>query len=297
MISPARLYYHLAAHGPTHMLLRLAAGTLRRLGYLRDPLLPIDALSLKTPALRAASHLWRRIHWSSGDGMMPPHQLLAIYRLAAELTGPGDVVELGSWTGLTTCYLGTACRLRGSGRTWGVDTFEGTKEGDGPYASIAKFEDSSTLTAFRTRVEKAGLTDVIEPLVGYTNEVASRYPGGPIRMLFIDADHSYEGVRSDFELWAPYVVPDGLIVFHDYSLPAFGVSRFVDNEVVTLPWIDASPGLVTENVFAVRKRASGPVVAPPTRQPSVPVSSPVEKLPPVADRVAAEALSSSGDPR
>jgi predicted O-methyltransferase YrrM len=37
----------------------------------------------------------------------------------------------------------------------------------------------------------------------------------PLDLLFIDGDHSYEGVRSDYEMYSPLVRPDGLIVFHD----------------------------------------------------------------------------------
>ncbi|TFF99080.1 MAG: class I SAM-dependent methyltransferase [Promethearchaeota archaeon] len=36
-----------------------------------------------------------------------------------------------------------------------------------------------------------------------------------IDVLFIDGDHSYEGVKQDFEMYAPLVKKNGLIVFHD----------------------------------------------------------------------------------
>lgn len=36
-----------------------------------------------------------------------------------------------------------------------------------------------------------------------------------IDFLFIDGDHSYEGVRGDFNLWGPKVKKGGMIVFHD----------------------------------------------------------------------------------
>lgn len=38
---------------------------------------------------------------------------------------------------------------------------------------------------------------------------------GPLDFAFIDGDHSYDGVRSDFELWSPLVRPGGLVAFHD----------------------------------------------------------------------------------
>jgi cephalosporin hydroxylase len=37
----------------------------------------------------------------------------------------------------------------------------------------------------------------------------------PVTFLFIDADHSYNGIWTDFALWSPLVVPGGVIAFHD----------------------------------------------------------------------------------
>lgn len=39
--------------------------------------------------------------------------------------------------------------------------------------------------------------------------------GRPLDLLFIDGDHAYDGVRSDFEMYAPFVRPGGLVAFHD----------------------------------------------------------------------------------
>jgi len=36
-----------------------------------------------------------------------------------------------------------------------------------------------------------------------------------IDVLFLDGDHSYEGVKQDFEMYAPLVKKNGIIVFHD----------------------------------------------------------------------------------
>src|SRR5581483_9695603 len=43
--------------------------------------------------------------------------------------------------------------------------------------------------------------------------------GGWFDFLFIDGDHSYAGVKQDFEMYGPLVRPGGLIAFHDI-LPA-----------------------------------------------------------------------------
>jgi hypothetical protein len=41
---------------------------------------------------------------------------------------------------------------------------------------------------------------------------------GPIDLLFIDGDHSFAGVRRDFDTLAPLVKPGGTIAFHDHSM-------------------------------------------------------------------------------
>ncbi|MFQ5414185.1 MAG: class I SAM-dependent methyltransferase, partial [Phycisphaerae bacterium] len=204
------------------------------------------------------------------------------YRMAATAPVPGDIVELGSWIGLTTCYLATACVVTGEGRVHAVDTFEGTREDGGRYPSISKFGDT-TLPEFKRRIRRAGLAEHIDILKGLTTDAVHAYRGRRIRMLLIDADHAYDGVRTDFEDWSPLVAPGGLIVFHDYLMP--DVARFVDNVVAARTDIAMTPGLVDPNVMAVTKRASvAPVSASASRthaispatstQGGVPVSAP-----------------------
>ncbi len=41
--------------------------------------------------------------------------------------------------------------------------------------------------------------------------------GSSIDFLFIDGDHSYKGVRRDFELYSELVAKDGLIALHDIA--------------------------------------------------------------------------------
>lgn len=42
--------------------------------------------------------------------------------------------------------------------------------------------------------------------------------GRTVDLLVIDGDHSYGGVRSDFEMYAPLVAPGGLIALHDVAI-------------------------------------------------------------------------------
>jgi predicted O-methyltransferase YrrM len=54
--------------------------------------------------------------------------------------------------------------------------------------------------------------------------------GKKIDLLFIDGDHTYAGVKQDFELYSPLVAKDGLIALHDIApredLPRIEVWKF-----------------------------------------------------------------------
>lgn len=49
-----------------------------------------------------------------------------------------------------------------------------------------------------------------------------------IDLLHIDADHSYEAVKRDFELWAPLVREGGVVLFHDIQSHEATVGRFFE---------------------------------------------------------------------
>lgn len=55
--------------------------------------------------------------------------------------------------------------------------------------------------------------------------------------LFIDGDHTYEGVRQDYEMYSPLVRPDGLIVFHDIRTvrEGCGVQQFWEELKQNIP--------------------------------------------------------------
>jgi cephalosporin hydroxylase len=62
------------------------------------------------------------------------------------------------------------------------------------------------------------------------DRVVAALSGQGLDFLFLDADHSYEGVKKDFELYAPLVQKGGIIALHDIAehppTSACEVSRF-----------------------------------------------------------------------
>lgn len=58
-----------------------------------------------------------------------------------------------------------------------------------------------------------------------TNEACYRVEDGSLGFVFIDADHSYESVMEDLELWVPKVKAGGMVSGHDTHFP--GVYRAI----------------------------------------------------------------------
>lgn len=69
--------------------------------------------------------------------------------------------------------------------------------------------------------------------------VRATLAGRPLDLLYLDGDHSFEGVAADFRLYAPLVRAGGLVVLHDI-VPDFraryGVETSSDTGGVPLFW-------------------------------------------------------------
>jgi predicted O-methyltransferase YrrM len=51
-------------------------------------------------------------------------------------------------------------------------------------------------------------------------------------IIFIDADHSYEGVKKDTMNYLPLLKQDGLIIFHDVAEEPCGIHKWLDEMVI-----------------------------------------------------------------
>lgn len=63
-------------------------------------------------------------------------------------------------------------------------------------------------------------------------KVASLLGEAPVDLLYIDGDHSYEGVRKDFELYKRFCGPKSVACFHDI-IPDYSVTRKIKTESCT----------------------------------------------------------------
>jgi predicted O-methyltransferase YrrM len=163
----------------------------------------------------------------SVKGFMPEDEGLALHAAALRHLGAGGVaVEIGTYCGKSTVYLGHAAGSAGGGVVT-VDHHRGSEEHQVGWeyhdASLAGADGRlDTLPALRRTLSAAGLEDVVTPVVGRSADVA-RWWGHPIDLLFIDGGHTEEAARADLRGWAPWVRPGGALVIHDvFPDPADG---------------------------------------------------------------------------
>jgi predicted O-methyltransferase YrrM len=144
-------------------------------------------------------------------GFYPNQHHWEIAQLAERIAifSPRVIVELGTRDG-ATLFLWTQLSPH-TRHVVSVDLPGGIHGGGYPeqrgklYRYLVKNRPNCQLTLLRRDSQQASTRDEVAALLG----------GQPIDFLFIDADHRYEGVRKDYQLYAPLVRPGGLIAFHD----------------------------------------------------------------------------------
>lgn len=135
-----------------------------------------------------------------------------IYTQAVEEAQPGDTfVEVGTWLGRSAAFM--AQTIKDSGKPinfFCVDTFKGT-----PTDSV-NYNVDDVYNKFLGNVKGCDLCHYLKALV-LTSEQASHYfKDGSLSFVFVDADHSYEAVKHDIQLWLPKVKKGGVLAGHDF---------------------------------------------------------------------------------
>jgi hypothetical protein len=77
----------------------------------------------------------------------------------------------------------------------------------------------------------------LKVIKGDSIETAKSFNGKKVDMVFIDGEHTYEGVKADIEAWLPKTKK--IICGHDYSDKWPGVKRAVDEHFENIKVADS----------------------------------------------------------
>jgi len=172
---------------------------------------------------------------------------------AAAAVRSGCIVELGSFRGRSTVALCAGSVAGSKVPVYAIEPHEhfvGVKGGVfGPSDRRAFFKTMLT-TRFAALVR----------LINTTSQVVAPGWDKPVSLLFVDGDHRYESVVSDFAAWRPHLVHGAIVIFNDATGAGTGlVMRDLEKEGVLTPvqtvgrlamfYFNAPPGALDPDEF------------------------------------------------
>lgn len=118
--------------------------------------------------------------------------------------GKKCLVEIGVWHGVTTCRIRAA--MASDGVIYAID----------PYP-VGRLRISVQLLIAHREVSRIanGHVEWIRMKGDEAAHDLKTQIGGNVDFIFIDGDHSWEGLSGDWENWSPMVAPGGIIALHD----------------------------------------------------------------------------------
>ncbi len=152
-------------------------------------------------------------------GFLAEDEAQALYQQALGASVLGPVLEIGSYCGKSTIYLGLACRTNNS-TVFALDHHRGSEEHQcGEFFHDPDLYDTGeglmdSFREFRRNIRGAGLDEVVVPVVA-GSEAAARHWQTPLGMVFIDGGHSLEAALTDYRCWMPHLMRGGILAIHD----------------------------------------------------------------------------------
>jgi len=145
----------------------------------------------------------------------------------ASRAGDGVYVDLGTYRGSSAISIADGIRTAGVS-AW-VATFD-TFDRRALTRKFRKDVNDDPKAVVEAAIVERQLEDYIKV---YTSETAAGVlclnkcgVDMFVKFMFLDADHSYEGTKADWEAWNPYLMDEAEVAFHDSNLE--GVRRVID---------------------------------------------------------------------
>lgn len=161
------------------------------------------------------------------SGLVSEAEGLALAELAEQVGPPQVIVEIGSYTGKSTCFLAEAS----TEQIYAIDLWDlrlpGEKKKRNKHKYPVNFNSTAARQTFSGRT--AGYSHVV-PVRAESREVAKVWKD-VIGLLFIDGAHDFASVKADYDGFAGFVSRGGHLAMHD-ATPGSRVNKVIEQVII-----------------------------------------------------------------
>lgn len=182
--------------------------------------LPDDFDSLRDSILKEVAAI---------EGFLSPKEMRFLVLLGACPTAKGEILEIGSFKGRSTVILAKASAAAGDKGIVAVDPLTAPAETDPDLRG-----DESSLKDFMGNIERHRVADRIEFYQSFSHTVAETWTR-PLRLLWIDGDHTCQGAKSDLEGFSPHLADGAVVAIHDVLHEYEGPVRVFMEDILLSP--------------------------------------------------------------
>ena len=149
---------------------------------------------------------------------------IALNELAKSINKKGPVaVEIGSYLGSSSCFIANGFYNK-QGIIYCIDTWNNDAMTEGNRDTFKEFSENTKKYSTNIKPVRGWSYEVIEEIKALNTH---------FDLLFIDGDHSYEGCKTDWDLYSPLLTTHSIVVFHDTSW-AEGVNKVIKTHVANI---------------------------------------------------------------
>lgn len=160
-----------------------------------------------------------------------------LWELATRSTAAGDIIEIGSWMGKSSCILAGACaEFAPETKVVCIDTFlmTGTAPQQAYHRRLVP-NAPGTFYEFQDNASRLGFAKFVVPVAAHSAQALPRLRG-PFRLAFIDGAHDRENCQRDVELCLALLASGGVLALHDAAGGGWpGVEEYVREELLPSP--------------------------------------------------------------
>ena len=163
---------------------------------------------------------------SATTGYLSEREARFLMTAIALAPATGTNVEIGSFKGRSTVGLATVAKALGLGRITAIDPHTSPSTTDPDLkGQTSSFDD------FTENLDRAGVRDQVDVQRDYSFNVAKSW-STPIRFLWVDGDHTYEGAKSDIDSFKPFLAAGAVVAMHDVLGTFEGCLRVFAQEIL-----------------------------------------------------------------